>query len=160
LLVPLAYALGRRLFGRGAGNLAALLAALHPLWLYYSQEARMYAQLAALAALLFYGLTRYILHESIVLRADGTSKTMSFSGLATGVILFAAVAGLYTHYTFPVMVGVATLLYGLWVWNSRRRGFVQARLLHWAMLLIVMAFFYLPLRVGVSMPVGQPYTTV
>ena len=144
LLVWLVYQIVSRLFDRRTALIAAFFAAINPFLIYYSQEARMYAQLAALAALLFYGLTRYILHESIVLRADGASKTMSFSGLATGVILFAAVAGLYTHYTFPVLIGVATLLYGLWVFNSRRRGFVQVRLLHWAMLLIVMAFFYLP----------------
>lgn len=144
LLVWLVYQIVLRLFDRRTALIAAFFAAINPFLIYYSQEARMYAQLAALAALLFYGLARYILHESIVLRADGTSKSMSFSGLATGVILFAAVAGLYTHYTFPVLVGIATLLYGLWVFNSRRRGFVQARLLHWAMLLIVMAFFYLP----------------
>ncbi len=144
LLVWLVYQIVSRLFDRRTALIAAFFAAINPFLIYYSQEARMYSQLAALAALLFYGLARYILHESIVLRADGSSKTMAFSGLATGVILFAAVAGLYTHYTFPLLVGVATLLYGLWVFNSRRRGFVQARLLHWAMLLIIMAFFYLP----------------
>ncbi len=144
LLVWLVYQIVLRLFDRRTALIAALFAAINPFLITYSQEARMYSQLAALAALLFYGLARYILHESIVLRADGTSKTMAFSGLATGVILVAAVAGLYTHYTFPLLVGVATLLYGLWVFNSRRRGFVQVRLLHWAMLLIVMAFFYLP----------------
>ncbi len=144
LLVWLVYQVVLRLFDRRTALIAAFFAAINPFLIYYSQEARMYSQMAALAALLFYGLARYILHESIVLRADGTSKSMAFSGLATGVILVASIAGLYTHYTFPVMVGVATLLYGLWVFNSRRRGFVQVRLLHWAMLLIVMAFFYLP----------------
>jgi hypothetical protein len=144
LLVWLVYQIVLRLFDRRTALIAAFFAAINPFLIYYSQEARMYIQLAALAALLFYGLARYILHESIVLRADGTSKSLSFSGLATGVVLFAAAAGLYTHYTFPLMVGVATLLYGLWLFNSRRRGFVQARILHWAMLLIVMAFFYLP----------------
>ena len=42
------------------------------------------------------------------------------------------------------MLGVATLLYLLWVSNSRRRGFVRIRLLHWGFLLISIAFFYLP----------------
>jgi mannosyltransferase len=144
LLVWLVYQIVVRLFDRRTALIAAFFAAINPFLIAYSQEARMYSQLAALAALLFYGLARYVLHESIVLRADGTGKTISFSGLATGVILFAAVAGLYTHYTFPVLIGVATLLYGLWLYNSRRRGFVRVRLMHWAMLLIVMAFFYLP----------------
>lgn len=144
LLVWLVYQIVSRLFDRRTALIAAFFAAINPFLIAYSQEARMYSQLAALAALLFYGLARYVLHESIVLRADGTGKTISFSGLATGVILFAAVAGLYTHYTFPVLIGVATLLYALWLYNSRRRGFVRVRLMHWAMLLIVMAFFYLP----------------
>ncbi|MEI2689680.1 MAG: glycosyltransferase family 39 protein [Anaerolineae bacterium] len=144
LLVWLVYQIVSRLFDRRTALIAAFFAAINPFLIHYSQEARMYSQLAALAALLFYGLVRYILHESIVLRADGTGKSISFSGLATGVILFAAVAGLYTHYTFPVLIGVATLLYGLWLYNSRRRGFLRVRLMHWAMLLIVMAFFYLP----------------
>jgi hypothetical protein len=38
------------------------------------------------------------------------------------------------------MVGVATLLYLLWVYNSRRRGFVRIRLMHWGLLLIGIAF--------------------
>jgi mannosyltransferase len=144
LLVWLVYQIVSRLFDRRTALIVAFFAAINPFLIYYSQEARMYAQLAALAALLFYGLVRYILHENIVLAPDGSGKSISFSGLATGVVLFASIAGLYTHYTFPVMIGVATLLYGLWVFNSRRRGFVRVRLLHWGMLLILMAFFYLP----------------
>lgn len=144
LTVWLVYQIVSRLFDRRTALIAAFFAAINPFLIYYSQEARMYAQLAALAALLFYGLARFILHENAVLPADGSGKRISFSGLATGVILFAAVAGLYTHYTFPALIGVATLLYGLWVFNSRRRGWVRVRLTHWAMLLIIMAFFFLP----------------
>ncbi len=144
LLVWLVYQIVSRLFDRRTALLAAFFAAINPFLIYYSQEARMYAQLAALAALLFYGLVRFIMHENVVLPADGSGKRISFSGLATGIVLFAAIAGLYTHYTFPVMIAVATLLYGLWIYNSRRRGFVRIRLLHWGLLLIVMAFFYLP----------------
>ncbi|NLF75287.1 MAG: hypothetical protein GX573_06280, partial [Chloroflexi bacterium] len=43
--VTLAAALGRTLFGRGAGWIAGLLVALSPFAVYYSQETRMYAQL-------------------------------------------------------------------------------------------------------------------
>lgn len=144
LLVWLVYQIVSRLFDRRTALIAAFFAAINPFLIFYSQEARMYAQLAALAALLFYGLVRFIMHENAVLPADGSGQRISFSGLATGIILFAAVAGLYTHYTFPLMIGVATLLYLTWVANSRRRGFVSTRLLHWGLLLLVMAFFYLP----------------
>lgn len=143
-LVWLVYQIASRLFDKRTGLAAAFFAAINPFLIYYSQEARMYEQLAALAALLFYGLTRFILHESIVLPADGSGKSISFSGLATAVIVVSSIAGLYTHYTFPLMLAVATLLYLLWVYNSRRRGFVKVRLLHWGLLLIVMGFFYLP----------------
>ncbi|OQY32625.1 MAG: hypothetical protein B6I38_04390, partial [Anaerolineaceae bacterium 4572_5.1] len=43
LLIPVVYALGRRLFGQWAGVLAALLTALNPFLIWYSQEARMYS---------------------------------------------------------------------------------------------------------------------
>jgi uncharacterized membrane protein len=46
LNVLVLYALGRLLFGRGMGLLAALLLALSPYHIYYSQEVRMYAWLA------------------------------------------------------------------------------------------------------------------
>jgi mannosyltransferase len=144
LTVWLVYQIVSRLFDRRTALLAAFFAAINPFLIYYSQEARMYAQLAALAALLFYGLVRFIMHENAALPADGSGKRISFPGLAAGVILAASIAGLYTHYTFPVLIGVATLLYGLWVFNSRRRGWVRVRLLQWAMLLIGMAFFFLP----------------
>lgn len=144
LLIWLVYQIGSRLFGRRTGLIVAFLAAVNPFLIYYSQEARMYEMLAALAALLFYGLIRFILHESVILPADGSGESISFSGPATAIILVASVAGLYTHYTFPVMIAIASLVYLLWVYDSRRRRFVRERLLHWLMLLIVTTFFFLP----------------
>ncbi|NOX63453.1 MAG: hypothetical protein GXP42_16130, partial [Chloroflexi bacterium] len=43
LLIPLLWALGRRLWGARGGLLTATVTALSPLMVYYSQEARMYA---------------------------------------------------------------------------------------------------------------------
>ena len=172
LLVWLVYQIASRLFDKRTALIAALFAAINPFLIAYSQEVRMYEQLAALAALLFYGLVRFIMHESIVLPADGTGKTISFSGTATALVVIASIAGLYTHYTFPVMVGVATLLYLLWVYNSRRRGFVRIRLMHWGLLLIGIAFFYLPWigtafkqlttwpRSGESVPLGDALSQI
>lgn len=48
LLVALAYRLGRRVFGPAAGRLAALLVAISPFNVWYSQEVRMYTLGAAL----------------------------------------------------------------------------------------------------------------
>ena len=161
LLVWLTYQIAVRLFDRRTALIATFFVAINPFLIYYSQEARMYEMLAALTALLYYGLVRFILHESIVLPADGTGKTVSFSGLATGIVVFASIAGLYTHYTFLAIVGLVTMLYLLWVANSRRRGFVKIRLLHWGLLLIVIAFFYLPwIRTAFSQLTSWPRTGV
>src|ERR1700742_3631693 len=51
LTVPVAYLLGAELRGRRAGLWAAALVAVHPMLLWYSQEARAYALVALLGAL-------------------------------------------------------------------------------------------------------------
>ncbi|MFQ5577945.1 MAG: glycosyltransferase family 39 protein [Anaerolineae bacterium] len=83
LLVAVVYALGRRLFGRWAGLVAALLAALNPFLIWYSQEARMYvlsALLGTLGALCF-------------VRAMARPRRWGYwAGLGA-----CALAGLYTH---------------------------------------------------------------
>lgn len=93
LSVALIWALGRRTFGQSsggrlaggrlAGALAALLAAISPLYIYYGQEARMYTQLVCFAALAGYTLWRA--HETNHVR-----WWLAF--------VLAAVAALYTHY--------------------------------------------------------------
>lgn len=78
-----------------AASLAALLAALHPLLIYYAQEARMYAQLTALGVLAAYLLLRL---------ADAPAP--AWRGWALFVVV--ATAAVYTHY-FAVflLVGLA-----------------------------------------------------
>jgi 4-amino-4-deoxy-L-arabinose transferase-like glycosyltransferase len=56
--VVLTFGIGRRLFGTLVGSVAALLLAVAPLAVYYSQEVRMYAQVTALAMLAAYAYTR------------------------------------------------------------------------------------------------------
>lgn len=51
LTIPLLYVLGRRLFSERVGLIAAVLAAVNPLLVWYSQEARAYALLVLLSAL-------------------------------------------------------------------------------------------------------------
>jgi len=51
LSIPLMFLVGRRLFGRRTGIVAALVMAVAPFHVYYSQEARMYALVALLVLL-------------------------------------------------------------------------------------------------------------
>jgi uncharacterized membrane protein len=86
--VALAWSLARRIFGQGrdgvvAAAIAALLAAVSPLYVYYGQEARMYMQLVFFGALAGYLLWRAI---------EGNGP-LSWAGFA-----LASLAALYTHY--------------------------------------------------------------
>jgi hypothetical protein len=92
LMVALAWVLGRRLFGPIAGSLAALLAALHPLWVYYSQEARMYTLLTALGMAAGYALLR-VLAASHGPAGYPKARLRWWIGFS-----LAAIALLYTHY--------------------------------------------------------------
>ena len=143
MLVWLVYQIASRLFDKRTALIAAFFAAINPFLIFYSQEARMYEQLAALAALLFYGLVRFIMHESIVLPADGTGKTISFSGTATAIIVSPQSPGCTPTILSPLCWGSDAAVPALGH-NSRRRGFVRIRLMHWGLLLIAIAFFYLP----------------
>ncbi len=104
ITVACVYTLGRTLFSRGAGTVAALLVAINTFAVYYSQEARMYALLALMAAagmLLFVRWTR---------RPSWP--------LALGLALVNA-AGLYTQYVFPFIMLTQGVLFVLW-WLGRR----------------------------------------
>ena len=84
LLIPVVYAIGRRLFGRAVGLLAALLTALNPFLIWYSQEARMYALAVLLATA---GVLCFLLAIS-----RPPPRHLAWLGLG-----LAALAGLYTH---------------------------------------------------------------
>jgi len=99
--------LGRRMLGAGVGVGAAFLAAISPLAVYYSQEARMYGLLGLLAVAstdLLWGLLRRPRPTTALLYA------------------LVAAAGLYTHYSFPfVLVAHNLLVFGWWVWGGYRK---------------------------------------
>ena len=90
-MVALAYALGRRLFGPAAGWVAALLGALHPLWVYYAQEARMYTLLTALGMLAGYALLRVLASTQ---EPGAARQRLTWWAAFVG----ASIALLYTHY--------------------------------------------------------------
>jgi len=97
LIVPLIYALGRRLYGTMAGLLAALLVGGAPLYVYYSQEARMYTQLTALGLVVTYVLVRALQ------TGDDHARQRWWAAFA-----IAGLAAVYTHYfAFFLLVALA-----------------------------------------------------
>jgi mannosyltransferase len=97
--VPLLALAARHLTGsRTVAGLAALLMALHPLLVYYGQEARMYTLLAALGILtVYFGLR--------LAQADWRTRDVLGYGLA-------ATAAMYTHYfAFFLLVALALAIW-------------------------------------------------
>ncbi len=153
MLVLAVAELGRRLYGEPAGLAAGFVAALAPFQLYYSQEARMYMLLATQGAVGMLLLWSLVQQENRLLATraetggpagDGRSHRLALLpplGLALAAVW---AAGLYTHYAFPLMLGLMNVLYLAWVWASRRRGEVLRRLLRWAILLAVALAIFAP----------------
>jgi mannosyltransferase len=107
--VPVVYAAARRIGGRRAAALAALLVAVSPLMVWYSQEARAYALAALLASLTVLCLAAY----------ERGRRGTWLAGWAA-----AAALGLATHY-FLVFV-IAPELVWLWLMARTDRRAVAA----------------------------------
>lgn len=125
--VGMIYRLARRLFDRRIGLLAALIAAVSPFHVYYSQEARMYSLLAfaAMGATLF------------LVRAWTRRRWLDW--LAFGV--FGAMT-LYAHNLgFALIFGLD--LGVLWVW-VRARGRRWRRLRPWVLSHLLMLVLFAP----------------
>ena len=107
------YGLGRALWTPLAGAMAALLLAVSPLHIWYSQEARMYG-LASLWAIIASGL---------LYRAWGRSGWGHWAGYALALAL-----GMYTHYFFGFVVVAHVVFVG---YMLLRRNTPRAVLLGW-----------------------------
>lgn len=130
LAVAVTVALGRALFARPAGLIAGLPVALSPFAVYYSQETRMYAQLALLSAASMWAfvglLTRVFMgaiHElplqGVPRYAPAHSHTAWRWALALALI---NAAGLYTQYSFPfTMIAQGVVLVAVIAWRVRLR---------------------------------------
>jgi hypothetical protein len=113
-LVPVLYLLGRELYDRRAGMLAAALGAVAPFIVWYSQEARMYALFMLFAALATYA-------QVLVLRRGGRRYWLLYAASATAL--------LWTQYFGVLLIGVQQAGFLVAAWGLRRsarpaRGFV------------------------------------
>jgi len=114
LSVAALYGLGRALWSPTAGAIAALLLAVSPLHIWYSQETRMYG-----LALLW-----SIVASALLYRAWGRSGWSYWAGYALTIAL-----GMYTHYFFGFVVLAHALFVG---YMLLRRNISRADLLGWA----------------------------
>lgn len=112
LLVILAYRLAVRAFGPGVGLLAALLVAISPYNLWYSQEVRMYTLGAALGLLLL-GVVLSLLDAP-----GGTLPPWRWLGLYA----LCGALGLWTLYYFAFLLVAVNLMVVIWWLVCRQRG--------------------------------------
>jgi uncharacterized membrane protein len=120
LAVLMLFFLGRELFGPAVGLTAALLAALMPEQVYFSQEARMYTLLVLLVISTTWLLLRAIGRRPALPRGQSPAPfpTVHAAPLVAYVLL--SVAGLYTHYVYVFCFGAQALFVWLEALRARR----------------------------------------
>jgi uncharacterized membrane protein len=131
LAIPMTYLVGRRLFDREAGLVAALLLALSPFNIYYSQEARMYSMMVLLALLSMYFFLR-LLQRRLLQRRD--------LALSAGYVFFTGLL-VYTHY-YGWFVVIAQNVYVLTLWLLLRERAFKLRV--WVPLQAIVVALYVP----------------
>lgn len=131
LLIPLLYVVGRELYGRRTGLVAATLGSVAPFLVWYSQEARMYAFFA------LFGLAA-VLGQVRVLRR-GRPGDWALYGAATAALL-------WTQYFAVLQVLAQQLVFVAAAWRRRREeASLRRLLLGWAVTLAVVGLVLVPL---------------
>ncbi|WP_321419160.1 glycosyltransferase family 39 protein [uncultured Methanomethylovorans sp.] len=97
LTIPITYLMGKRLFGKEEGIISAFLLSISMMHLWYSQEARMYAQMV-----LFASLSLYLFYVAV---HDNDKKIWVF------YVIFSTLA-FYSHY-YAVFVFIPEVLFYL-----------------------------------------------
>jgi mannosyltransferase len=120
VLVALLFRLGREYLDPPAAVAAALLGAINPFLIYYSQEARMYALLATLSAASFLLFSKWLKSSRPPASPWGDGR------LGIGYCLTTAF-GLYTHYAFPFVLLAQNLAALGGLLAHRRRSSLDGR---------------------------------
>lgn len=156
--IALSYALGRRLFGRRGGTIAAALTAASPFHWYYSTEARMFAPAAFLALLLlwlahrrrwawfalagaialytYYYALFAIAPAGLLALARGRRESMRFVGAAAAIALMYApwlpiLLGRTQSWDSPWTPATSPARVLLWTWPTLLTGIPDVALWMW-----------------------------
>jgi mannosyltransferase len=112
--VAFTYSLGRLLYGRVAGLAAAGFVTLNTFSIYYAQEARMYAMLAAVSAASMW---------AFFLWTQAYQRQRRIFEWSIALALINAL-GMYTHFSYALVMvsqGVLAALWLLWLWAGAIR---------------------------------------
>jgi hypothetical protein len=143
LSVGAVWAVGRALLGRAAGLLAALILALSPFHVHYSQEARAFALVALLGLLSYYFFVRLSEGEA---PTQGRPLLLGAGyALSTALLLWSHVYGAFV--VLAQNAHVALLLVPALLGGGRGFG---PRLLPWVALQLAVVALYAPLLVLMS----------
>ncbi|MEM7125286.1 MAG: hypothetical protein AAF702_03095 [Chloroflexota bacterium] len=142
--------------------LPSLLAALNPFQIYYSQEARMYILLMLATLIFFYALLGFMQAEAqqISLWAEPwpTSQKRQLY-LSALVFVLSGAIGLWTHYSFPILLAAAGIAY-LFHWHLLKAGNFTSRMAplgRFALLSLLIVLLYLPwIRTAVERVLAWP----
>ncbi|MFQ5885953.1 MAG: peptidoglycan DD-metalloendopeptidase family protein, partial [Anaerolineae bacterium] len=127
LLVPLVHRFGARLMGGRTALVAASMAALAPVQVYYSQETRMYALATFLALLGFYLFVRLL--------EEGASRRI------WAAYVFVTALSLYVHYYSFLLLAAENLLFLFTLLHKKeKRSFVAS----WLLSQFFLALLFLP----------------
>ncbi len=158
-LVWAIYFLAKKLWGRTTGLFAAYLAAINPFLIYYAQEVRMYTLLALITTLAALAMLHLILLEGSRRFSRGAlqipeqrrqikwwlGSLVRTSEARVGLLYaFLLAIGLYTHYTFPLVALIFSLIYFIWLWATHHLLAVGGRLARWIGWNALALLIYLP----------------
>lgn len=150
LCVPAVYWLGKRLYGRSAGLLAAGLLAALPMWIDYNTNARGYSQVALFSVLLF-GLAIYLSEHK------NHAGWLAFSALGA-LGLFTLPPMLYPFGMALVWLVITALVEGGKAYGGRGKLVIYAAVFA-GLAIFLAALCYLPVVMGSGLKslVGNPF---
>jgi len=159
LTLPMIYRLGRLFYGKVAGLVAALLLAVSPYHLWYSQDARWYSQVALFSVVSLFFFYRFILPEDDARK----SRIKDGAGFVLGTVFT-----FYSH-LFAFLILVAQGLFAGYVWL---RTWVIGRekavwfghssrlfILRFSLIIILIVLLTLPLLLPVLAPTSTSTPT-